>query len=73
MTFEEFHNALRIMRSIDLHELQAVGLWTDDVKLGHQWIQFRNDPYNFFTRADEDTARKIWQVIENRQPKSIKG
>ncbi len=75
MTRDQFHNALRILRSIDLLELQAVGLWTEKSREQRgadlqsdldQWQQFRDSPYLFFIRCDDETADKIWRVIHRR-------
>ena len=75
-TFDRFHNALRIMKSIDLHELQAVGLFCGAVKPNREhddwehWETFRDDPLRFFITCDDETALKIFSVIESRQPKA---
>ena len=62
LSLSKFHNALRILRGIDLAELEAAGLRLPD----HIWVQFRDDPYRFFIRADDETAQKIWSIIEQR-------
>jgi len=78
LTFAHFHNALRIMRSIDLDELQAVGIFrgakqkpdADNPGAAFTWAawcSFRDDPYSYFIRCDDETAQKIWQIIERRQ------
>lgn len=59
MTFAEFHNALRIMLNIDRDEL---GL---DV---FAWQTFQRDPYRWFIKACDADARKVWKIIEARQP-----
>ncbi len=66
MKFEEFHNALRIMRGIDAHELETAGI----IKAGdhNAWGTFTRNPYTWFIRADDDTARKLFALIESRQP-----
>ncbi len=83
MTKDQFHNALRILRSIDLHELQAVGLWTDATcpppeagndhpgfESWQKWLGFSGSPYVFFIRCDDETADKIWSVVEKRLAQS---
>jgi hypothetical protein len=61
--FQRFHNALRIIRAIDAHELEAVfGGPIED------WPSFRDAPIDFFIQADDATAATIWTVIERRQP-----
>lgn len=59
MTMAEFHNGLRILRSIDSWELGDPE-W---------WPRFRDDPYRFFMRADNDTCMMIWSVVMKRSTK----
>ena len=63
MTFERFHNALRVLRSIDRHEFNDAGYALTE----REWTQFRDDPYGFFVRANRELAGGIWQIIESRQ------
>lgn len=56
MTLPQFHNGLRILRSIDAWEL-GDPTW---------WPQFRDEPYMFLIRADDEIASQIWQVMVNR-------
>jgi len=56
MTRDQFHNALRIIRSIDSHELGDPP-W---------WEKFRDSPIEFFIRCDDESADKIWNVILKR-------
>ncbi|HQS14975.1 hypothetical protein [Reyranella sp.] len=65
MTFAEFHNALRILTSIDRHELEAAGV----IKAGdhNAWGTFTRDPFRWFIRADDASAAKLWGIIERRQ------
>lgn len=70
MTLEQFHNGLRLLRSIDLHELQAVGLWgVDERNAPDRWAKFRDQPYDFFICCDDETADKIWAAMEKRMKK----
>lgn len=66
MTLREFHNGLRILRSIDRHELEAASI----IKQGdhNAWGTFTRDPYGWFIRADDEKASKLWDIIERRQP-----
>jgi hypothetical protein len=34
-----------------------------------RWPKFRDDPVEFYLRADEPTQDQIWALIEVRQPK----
>ena len=56
MTFGEFHNGLRLLRSIDSHEL-------DDPPW---WKEFRDNPYYFFIRCSDESAQRIWKVMLQR-------
>lgn len=57
MTFAQFHNALRILRSIDAHELGDPD-W---------WPQFREDPYGFLILTREgDEGGAIWRAMVKR-------
>ncbi len=60
MTFERFHNALRIMLNIDRDE---IGL---DV---FAWESFQRSPFHWFIKACDADALKVWAIIESRQPK----
>lgn len=67
MTLAEFHNALRILASIDMRELVHAGAISGDDTGG--WQSFRDNPWRWFIRADDDTATAVWRIIESRQPK----
>lgn len=64
----DFHNRLRILGSIDFHELVAAGAITDDNWGEIEWTHFRLNPYRYFIAADDDVCQRIWQVIERRAP-----
>jgi hypothetical protein len=65
MRFDDFHNALRILVSIDHDALAAAGIMQgDDAK---EWHRFRMDPFRWLIRADDDKARKLFELIELRQ------
>jgi len=63
MEMQWFHNALRIMMSIDRHELETSGITLRNA----EWYSFRSNPYVWFIRANDNDAAKIWQIIVNRQ------
>ena len=65
MDFREFHNALRIMRSIDYPELVEAGVSYPDL----DWASFRANPWDWFLRASDHDAAAVWTIIERRQPK----
>ena len=64
MRLSEFHNALRILINLDAHDLEAAGI----IKRGdhNAWGTFRRDPFRWFIRADDETARKLFTLIERR-------
>lgn len=64
MTLREFSNALRVLLSIDKHELEAAGVIRHADH--NAWGTFHRDPYRFFIRADDATAEKLWALIERR-------
>lgn len=56
MTQDEFHNGLRILRSIDAHE---VG--------NPEWYgQIQEDPYHFFIKCSDEIADAIWAAMVKR-------
>lgn len=57
-----FHNRLRVMRSIDLADLNEAGVD------GRTWDAFRDDPYAWFIRASDADVAKVWGIIANRAP-----
>lgn len=70
MTFERFHNALRILLNIEWHEFAgAIGPLYHDGRPPHeQWERFRNDPHRWFISAPTAHARAIWELVKARQP-----
>lgn len=58
MTQRQFLNALRILHSIDQHELPDLAR--------EDWPRFRDDPVRFLLRADDPTSDAIWRAIERR-------
>ncbi len=60
-----FHNRLRILISIDMHELVEGGVIGVEEK--NKWANFRSNPYRFFIRCDDDTANKLWGIIQERE------
>jgi len=66
MTFDDFHNRLRILSSIDRHELAALDteIWT-----AGEYVKFRDDPWRYFIKADDEVAVMIWNVVTKRAGK----
>ena len=61
--FRKFINGLKILRSLDAHELPTIGV---------DWPEFRDDPYRYFMRCPDDMAAEIWRAIERRQPEDLR-
>ena len=70
MRLEEFRNALRILICLDADELVSGGF----VRRGDHdaWNTFRSDPFRWMICADEQTARKLFALIEMRQQPMFK-
>ena len=64
MRAEDFHNALRILTSIDRDELERAGVIKKDDH--NAWATFRRDPFRWAIRADDDTYMKLWAIIKER-------
>jgi hypothetical protein len=56
ITLAEFHNGLRILRSIDSYELGDPE-W---------WPAFRDNPYLFFVCTRDEIQERIWTVMLKR-------
>jgi hypothetical protein len=56
MTFREFCNGLRMLRSIDSSELHDLP-W---------YPEFNKDPYRFLITCADETAARIWIVMLKR-------
>lgn len=64
-SFAAFHNRLRIMLSLDRHELVRTGA-LDDNDIGG-WVSFRTDPFRHFIKADDARAAALWRLIQERE------
>lgn len=54
---DAFFNAIRILHSLDAHELPGV-----------PFDAFNDNPAEFLMRADDPTTDAIWSAIQKRQP-----
>lgn len=59
MKKDEFHNALRILASIDAHELIEAGI-------ENEWRFFVLSPCSWFIHANDADADKLWAIIVRR-------
>lgn len=59
-----FLNRLKIMKSIDRHELVEAYV----IAKGNPtaWEAFRTDPFEWLIRADAETAVKVWAILKRR-------
>lgn len=60
-----FHNRLRILMSIDKHELVEAGVLAADDFDG--WVNFSKCPYRFFIRRADETVAKLWALVQKRE------
>ena len=78
MTFNQFHNALRVLLNIDADEFLAAchpDVPVVDIDnpahyaVYQDWCAFSNNPYMWFIRASDADAKAIWAIIEKRNEK----
>jgi hypothetical protein len=62
--FKAFHNALRILHSLDYHEVSFLNV--------RDWDIFRDNPYEFFITTNDAYAILIWEAIQKRQPPNLR-
>lgn len=65
LSLRRFHNALRIMHCLDQDKLVRGGVIAADD--GSGWHRFRSNPAAFMVRCDDETAARLWVLIEARQ------
>ena len=75
VTFKEFRNALCILRSIDKCELEEAGVLdvathnesvVEENKRRQRWMDFKDNPYDFLLRTDDETTDKLWALMIKR-------
>ncbi|MGE9266410.1 hypothetical protein ACQKHB_23060 [Escherichia coli] len=62
MTIREFHNGLRVLLNLDMHELESAGVLDSPA----EWDKFTGDPYRYFIRANDDKANRLWNLMQRR-------
>ena len=67
---DRFMNALRILHSIDEHELTDVGVKFGE--FGFTWEAFYDNPSRALMMASDYAADRICDIIERRQPERLK-
>lgn len=64
MNLAEFHNGLRILSSIDMHELvEAKVIEAEDEA---EWKAFRGNPWKWMITADDEEAKALWALMVAR-------
>jgi len=66
MTFNEFHNGLRVLLNIDRDEFEALV----DGDLTADYRRFSNNPYGWFIRVPDKHAMAIYAEIERRNTRN---
>ena len=64
ITLGQFLNGLKILNSIDAHELIGVGL--DAMLDDDKWRLFRDDPFSWMMRAPSPDVEAVWRVMIKR-------
>jgi hypothetical protein len=68
---QTFMNNLRILRSIDLHELEDAGIFPKNLVPGverwEKWEAFRIDPARAIMSWDDKKIDALWEIIRRRQ------
>jgi hypothetical protein len=68
---QTFMNNLRILRSIDLYELQDAGILPENLAPGaekwNKWEAFRDDPARAIMSRDDKKIDALWEIIRRRQ------
>lgn len=62
MTRDEFHNGLRLLHSIDRHEIEAKGYELTP----EEWFAFCSNPYYTFIKAPDALRNAIWAAMIER-------
>lgn len=60
--FAAFHNRLRLMLSIDFHQLVEAGVMDANDHRG--WAAFSENPWRSLIRMDDERAEKVWRIME---------
>lgn len=66
MLQQDFANGLKILSSLDLHDLEAAAVI--DAGDAGAWADFSRNPYRWLLTASDHRAEALWSLIEQRQP-----
>jgi len=64
MNRREFHNALRLLRSIDRFDLPR-SRWAG-AEHNVRWVRFRDAPHDFFISCSDELCDDIWWAMRQR-------
>lgn len=65
MTFDEFHNALRILLNIDFDQFEQA-LADSPEAAEEEWQHFQINPYRYFISADDSVSKALFAIIHER-------
>lgn len=68
MTFDEFHNGLRILLNIDKRCFDAAVGEAES----YRWEVFVRDPWRWFIAAPTPVAKKVWEIVESRATHTVR-
>jgi hypothetical protein len=60
--FGKFHNGLRVLLNIDAVEFPGPA---------EDWPEFRDNPWRYFIRAEDEVARALWKIIQRRNERAL--
>ena len=68
-SLSQFHHRIRILHCLDADELERAGVFDAYThrETAEVWRSFRDNPCQFFIRADDETARRLWALVEKRE------
>jgi hypothetical protein len=64
MTFDEFHNGIRILLNLDMSHLVVGGVIAPDDHTA--WAEFRSNPHLYFIRSGDERAGRLWALMQQR-------
>lgn len=66
--FRQFHNRLRILRSIDKHEFDSALAHCELLPSNEAaWQSFQKDPFHWLVAARDEWARAVFSIVRERE------
>jgi len=62
MDLRSYLNCWAILRSIDRHDLAAVGVYLSD----REWSEFFHDPTGYMAARSDEKQEAIWSIVQGR-------